>query len=66
MEDVNKKIKMLRAKDIEKIIGCSKNMAYEIMKNKTFPSIQIGKNYYVTEENFYRWLNSNTYKKITL
>lgn len=58
--------KLLRAKDISEIIGCSMPFAYSIMHSKTFPSIQIGKNYYVTPDNLQKRIDRNAYKKVTL
>lgn len=58
--------RMLTAKDIKAIIGCSKNRAYELMHSRSFPSIQIGHRFYVERTAFERWIGTYTGRKFTL
>ena len=58
--------RMLTAKDIKAIIGCSKNRAYELMHSRGFPSIQIGHRFYVKEEAFNNWIGTYTGRKFML
>ena len=58
--------RMLTAKDLMAIIGCSKNRAYELMHSRSFPSIQIGGRFYVTVEAFDNWIATYTGRKFTL
>ena len=34
------------------------------MRSDTFPSTKIGKQYYVTEDNFNKWLENHKYKTV--
>lgn len=58
--------KLLTAKDLRSIIGCSKNRAYELMHSRSFPSIQIGHRFYVERTAFERWIGTYTGRKFTL
>ncbi|KYG34898.1 helix-turn-helix domain-containing protein [Alkalihalobacillus trypoxylicola] len=50
------KIKLLKAKDIAEILGISLHTAYEVIHNKSLPSMKIGGRYYVEESKFYTWI----------
>ena len=61
----NENIKLLQVKDLIKA-GLSRDKAYALMQATAFPSIQIGKTYFVTEENFKKWLAENTGRRFVL
>lgn len=52
--------------NLSKILNIGKNKTYELMKSKSFPSYRIGKQYFVTEDNLNKWLNSVTNKEVVL
>ena len=58
--------KLLRVKDIEKIFGCGRNKAYELMKSPGFPAIRIGKNLYVSKEELEKWIEDYSGKEYYL
>ena len=45
---------------IREIIGCGKNAVYKLMKDENFPSVLIGKKYYVPKKEFERWYKENS------
>lgn len=69
MENQNDKKKdclYYTVKDLQQLIGCGRNKAYELVNSKTFPSTKIGKTFYVDKEEFERWRKKNTYSQIIL
>lgn len=58
--------KMLTISDIEMHLQISKKKASKIMHMPDFPSIQIGKRYYVMEQDYIAWLNKYKNGKISL
>lgn len=48
---------MMTAKDIEEILGVSNVKAHEIMLQKDFPLIRIGRHKKVQRERFFQWLD---------
>jgi hypothetical protein len=58
------KEKILTVKDIQTVFQCGKNQAYEIIHTNGFPSMQIGRRYYVYERAFTAWLEKNQGKVI--
>lgn len=58
--------KMLKPKDIQEILGCSLPKAYAIIRSSGFPSLKIGKQYYIEQVEFEKWMKRNLYKEITL
>lgn len=62
MED----IKIFTVEDIKERMGFGRDRSYALMKSKGFPATRIGKTYYVTEENFYKWLNDYAGKEFIL
>ena len=57
---------LLTVGDLRKRLGIGRDRAYALMRCKTFPTIQIGKRYYVTEEALLHWLRNMSYKKIQI
>ena len=62
----NSDIKMLTVKELSSDLRIGKDKAYALMKSKSFPSICIGKRYYVTEEALADWLRNYEYKEYHL
>lgn len=62
--ETQSEIKILKVKDIMNYMHIGKDKAYALMRSKSFPSTQIGKTYFVTQENFEKWLIMYTGKKI--
>ena len=60
------KINLIDTKELMRIMKIGKDKAYALMRYKSFPSVQIGASFYVTEDNFRQWLNDSAYKKIML
>lgn len=59
-------ISLIDAKKLMKIMKIGKDKAYALLRSDSFPSVQIGASFYVTEENLRKWLNEAAHKKITL
>ena len=47
--------KFLKVKDIAEILDCSMNKAYNVVGQKDFPKIKIGRNYYIPQDEFEKW-----------
>ena len=58
--------KMLTVKDIQELIGCGRNKIYQIIASNTLPAIQIGKQYYIPQTEYEKWVNRNLHKQILL
>ena len=58
--------KILKVSDIQMHLGISKNRAYELVKMKSFPKMQIGHRYYIPEDEYIKWISNNTKNKIIL
>ncbi len=58
--------KMLKVKNISEILGCSLDKSYAIISQKGFPVIKIGKNYYIPEDEFEKWIKNNLYKEVLM
>ena len=54
-------MKIYTAKDLQQMFGLSKNRIYDIMREKSFPSIKIGRRYFVTEEALREWTRTYQY-----
>lgn len=57
---------MLKASDIQHHLGVSKNRAYDLIRLKSFPKIQIGHRYYIPEDAYLQWLEDYTKNRIIL
>lgn len=62
MSDINNLPKLLKPKDIKKYFKIGKDKLYELLKDRTFPSVKVGRYYYVLEDEFIEWLNKQTKK----
>ena len=58
--------KILRISDVQKHLGISKTRAYNLVKLKSFPKIQIGHRYYIPESAYKEWLENNTKRRVYL
>lgn len=58
--------KMLTVKDLQSLIGCGRNKVYEIIGSRTIRYIKIGKQYYIPETEYIRWIKNNIDKNIIL
>lgn len=47
---------ILTVKDVKDILGCGINRAYDIVNQRDFPKVKIGKRMYIPEDEFERWL----------
>lgn len=56
--------KYLQTKDLCSILGVSKNTAYKIVKLDGFPKIQIGKKFFIPEDDLEAYLNKHIGSKI--
>ncbi len=52
-----KEHRMYQTEDVRKIMKIGRDKAYALLKSKDFPSIKIGRNYYILEDDFLQWIN---------
>ena len=50
----------LNAEDISEALGIAISTTYELIKQKGFPSLKIGRRYVVERENFIQWVQKNS------
>ena len=60
MENNYSSLQVLGVKELQGVLHISKDRAYALMRSKDFPSMRIGKKYYVTMENLEKWLQDYT------
>lgn len=53
---------MLNAENVKDILGISISSAYELMKEKDFPSVRIGNRIVVPKEEFRAWISAQVNK----
>jgi len=53
----------LTVKEVAQALGVNVNAAYELVKQKDFPSIKVGRRILIPEEAFNRWLNNKAEEK---
>lgn len=53
---------MLNAENVKDILGISISSAYELMKEKGFPSVRIGNRIVVPKEEFRAWISAQVNK----
>lgn len=66
MSDNNTPTVLWGLKDLQKYFGFGRNKALALMGLKTFPSIKIGRTYFVEEQEVYAWVRKNAKNEITL
>jgi excisionase family DNA binding protein len=47
---------VMTAKHVSEILGCSLRIAYEVMEQKDFPLIRVGRLKRVSRDAFFKWL----------
>lgn len=57
---------MLSVKDIQKIMGINKNLAYKLVGQNDFPKITINGRYYIPVESFRAWCKTYTGKEYNI
>jgi hypothetical protein len=62
----DKEIRILKVSDIQLELGIGRDRAYALMRSAGFPSTRIGRTYFVTADNFEKWLNDYKYKTFIL
>lgn len=57
---------LLTVKDLQKLLNIGRDKAYSLMHSKSFPSMRLGRSYYVQEQALQEWLVKNRYKTVIL
>ena len=57
---------VLQVSDLMKILKIGKSKAYALMHSSNFPSTKLGNTYFITYDNFQKWLVLNEGKEISL
>ena len=57
-------IVLYRVSDIQKIFGCGRKKAYEIVHLKDFPSFRVDGVIYVEKDALKKWISKSAYKNI--
>ena len=57
---------LLTVIELRNKLGIGRDKAYALMRSSAFPSIKLGKQYYVTEEALKNWLHRMEYKELNL
>lgn len=47
-----------KPKDLQKIFGVSKNTVYSMIRQDTFPSIRVGRQYFIPKDALLNWLQT--------
>ncbi len=53
----------LNAKNLSKVLGLSESSVYELMHEKDFPSVRIGKRFIVPREDLKAWIENYVERK---
>ena len=62
MSEMNNLPKLIKPNELKNYFGIGKDKLYELLKDRTFPSVRIGRYYYVIEDEFIEWLSKQTKK----
>ena len=57
---------LLRVSDLQEMLGIGREKAYSLMRSKSFPSMKIGGNYFVSRSALDRWLSDYERKTFVL
>ena len=57
---------IITTKELAERLRIGRDKAYSLMKNPSFPSIQLGNRYIVTEQALIEWLTANQYRKVAI
>lgn len=71
MDQTEKKVtgenlNLLTTKELGEVLKVGRDTAYALMKSKGFPSITIGKRYFVTERALAEWVRRYEYKEYAI
>lgn len=58
--------RLLTVKELQTLINCGRNKVYEILATNTIRKIKIGKQYYIPESEYERWIKNNLGKEIII
>ena len=58
--------RLYKMNELQKLLSIGKNKAYQLVKIKGFPTIQIGKTIYIPEKELEDWIERNIGNKINL
>lgn len=48
---------VLRAEDIARVLGISRSSAYELLRRRDFPVLEIGRRKIVPRDHFFAWID---------
>ncbi len=54
---------LLRTRELQDTLKIGRDKAYSLMHSKSFPSIKIGGQYYVSEDELQKWLKQYAYRE---
>lgn len=57
---------IISVKDIQNHLGISKNRAYDLIKLKGFPRLQLGHRFYIPKDQYLKWIDDNLKTQIIL
>lgn len=57
---------LLKASDLQELLGIGKDKAYSLMRSRSFPSMKLGGNYFVSREALDKWVSDNERKSFVL
>lgn len=53
-------------KELQNILNIGRDTCYSLVKSKAFPSIKIGKRYFVSQESLAKWLATYEHKEFKI
>lgn len=62
IENINKLPKLITSRQLKQYLGCGELKLYELLGRRDFPSIRIGKKYYILFDKFIEWLEKESKK----
>lgn len=65
-DNVKAGTKLLTPKQVSGVIGIGMTNTYKLFKLKGFPKIQIGKKYFVNEDDFFTFLSQHKFSTVFL
>ena len=57
---------LLTVKELQELLKIGRDKAYSLMHAKSFPSMKIGRRYFVHEQALQEWLVKNCHKTVVL
>lgn len=52
---------ILKTKDLQEVLGIGRDKAYALMKSDAFPSVKLGKRYFVRKADLEEWIDTYKY-----